>query len=161
MPYRSDRQLVELMIPVIAAFDLVLNGATEKDEQYHAAVLHLKAATEEIVGTNATKIMRRAERAYRAAMADHVSEGREVSKAGLITFHWLSAVLGSGYLVMSDDAPLSKAFEIILPALQHVADIPAVNASAEKQARHVLTRFQSQEFYCGVEIHGADVKEAA
>lgn len=154
----NDKARVELLLAPIVFLDVVLNGTAEPDgEEAMATRQLLRSAIEEIVEDlrepQRSKIIRRSRRVYGDAVEPYRREGMEVAKLGLIAFYWLQNLVGQGYFVLPAGCPLERAIEAILPALEPTANVPALDASARKQARKVHERLQAQGYFQGVHFH--------
>lgn len=151
----SDRERVELLLAPILFLDIALNGTSdpESDEAMETRRL-LRAAVEEIVEDlrepQRSKIIRRSRRVYGDAVEPYRREGMEVAKLGLVAFYWLQRLVAQGYFVLAEDSPLQLALDRLLPALEPAANIPALDASAQRQSVRFLRGLQAAGYFTGV-----------
>jgi hypothetical protein len=148
----SDRQMVELTLAPMLLLDVVTNGPVDrKSPDVIAAQTHLVIATTEIVAgmtsSKRDKILRRSRRVFDQVTAPYRKPGAEVAKTGLIAFYWLQTLVSARYFVLAEDCALQKALDLILPALSDAASIPALDASAQKQARRLLNELQDLGYF--------------
>ncbi len=72
---------------------------------------------------------------------------------GLIAFYWLQTLVSARYFVLQEDAPLMKALDLLLPALEPAANVAKLDASARKQADHFMRRLQELGYFREVHHH--------
>lgn len=154
----TDRQRVELMLAPIVLLDVVLNGISEPDgEEAMETRRLLRAAIEEVVADlrepQRSKIIRRSRRVYGDAVEPYRREGMEVAKLGLVAFYWLQNLVAQGYFVLAEDSLLQRALDRLLPALEPAANIPALDASAQRQAIRFLRGLQCAGYFAGVDFN--------
>lgn len=159
MPYVSDRQMTESVLPAHLMLSVVLNGADdiENDADAQRCIALLRDAANEpvahLVGSKAKeKIWRRSERAYRDVSKAWTGEGVAVGKFGLVVFYWLRALVDAGHLIMEDDSPFQQAMEILLPCLEPYANVEGIDRSAQKQAPKFHSKLQELGYYGGVQL---------
>jgi hypothetical protein len=155
MTYLSDRHRVELLLLPMIAQSVVKAGATHPgDPTVIQAVNHFAAAIQEVVaGVDDKKrysLLRRASRLHNAAAQPHVEAKVRVDKVGLMLFYLLNWSVECGYLVLHDGTPMAKGLDLLLPALEHAANISKLDASAQKAAVKLLTTLQADGFFQGV-----------
>lgn len=159
----TDRQLVELTLAPMILLDVVQSGAVAPNARdAQDAKTHLVIATTEVVkdlpAKERDKILRRSRRAFDEATAPYRKAGASVAKMGLIAFYWLQTLISAGYFVLAEDAPLQRALDILLPALEPAASVEKLDSSARKQADHFMRRLQElgyfQEVHHGASNHG-------
>ncbi len=151
----NDRQRVELTLAPVILLDVLEAGAVDpKADDVVAARTHLVLAATEVLGDlpapERAKIIRRSERAFTVATAPYRKAGDAASKLGLIAFYWLQDLVTAEYFVLAEDSQLQKALDLLLPALEPAANIPAMDASARKQATKFLRTLQGLGYFRGV-----------
>lgn len=162
MTYRSDRQRAELMLLPMIAQSVIKCGAAEPDApDAIEAINHFAAAMQEaLVGADEKKryqLIRRTMRLHHTVTKPYSGEGSRVDKVGLMLYYLTNWAIGCGYLVIGDDTPMAKGMDLLLPGLEHAANIAKLDASAQKAAGKLLASLQAEGYFIGVEI----AKEAA
>lgn len=151
--FLTDRQRVEILLPVQMMLGVVLAGANEENDAFKECVGHLLKACEEPVSdllpSQQRKILNRVERLHREVSAPYTKDGAEVSKLGLIVFYWLQGLVDSGFFVFAAGSEVDQAVALFIPAIEHAAQVEAVDRSAQKQAGRMLEHLQSSGYYQG------------
>ncbi|WPE19889.1 hypothetical protein [Shinella zoogloeoides] len=158
MQYRSDRQIVESLLPVRLWATVIAEGIDQPDSEDARTLLTCLAhAQEEVVAglspRKAEAIVRRARRAVEIAKEPFVEAKAAVAKFGLCVFYFLDCLRKNGAFGLVDGSPLDSAVTAILApegTLTEFANIPKVDASAQKQARHMLTALQREGYFAQV-----------
>jgi len=158
MSYRSDRQIVESLIPVRLWATVIAEGIDKPDGDDARTLLSwLAQAQEEIIAGMQVKksdaLVRRARRAVEMAKAPFVEANAAVAKFGLCVFYLLDCLRRNGVFGLVDDSSLDKAVTAILApegTVTEFANIPKVDASAIKQARKMLETLQGEGYFRGV-----------
>jgi hypothetical protein len=152
----TDTRRVELALPIMVALDVLLNGVAEHDDEYETTRTALKDALAEVLADCTDRkhdsLLRRCERLHMEIFAPCMVEGSQVAKTGLVLYHLLRVLTDADYLVIAPGSAFGRALDLLLPSLQHAADEPALNASAEKQARKLLRVLQQRGYYLGLEV---------
>lgn len=161
MPYVSDRELVEWILPAQFMLSVVLNGAVDLEDPDTRACIALlrQAEVAPLLHLSATKqgsLLRRGERAYIEASAAYSGDGQSVGKFGLVAYYWTRALVDSGYLSWPDDSAFQQAMELLLPCLVPHAEIEAVDRSAQRQAPKLHRTLQRMGLFQRVNIGGPD-----
>lgn len=152
MAYRSDRHVVEATLPSSFFWEVMVNGVADRHAPDHSQVIAwLDEATEaEVAGLPAdrrSKILRRSQRIYHQALAEFRRQEMEAGKFGLVAFYLFDQLRDAGLFTLVDGSPLDRALEALLPAIAEWTAIPAVDASAQKQARRLLQLLQGEGYY--------------
>lgn len=148
----SDKQRVELTLAPMLLLDVIQSGTIDPaTPDAVAAKTHLVIATTEVVQDltpkERDKILRRSRRAFDDATAPYRKAGASVAKMGLIAFYWLQTLVSARYFVLREDAPLMKALDLLLPALEPAANVAKLDSSARKQADHLMRRLQELGYF--------------
>lgn len=158
MTYRSDRQITEELVPIKLLYTVVVNGADPDDPDVEAVrQLLVQAAIDILAGLMPDKmvqISRRAERIASAAEAPFRRAEARVAKFGLSVYYALDQLRYQGMFAVPDGSPLEAALEALLHpdgSITEAANIDAVDASAQKQGKHILTALQSEGLFRGAE----------
>lgn len=153
----TDRQRVELIVIPAMFLDVIENGTPDPAHSSVESVRKvLQAAMLEPVSDLAeparSKVIRRSRRIYDAVMSRYKVPGTHVAAFGLLAFHWLKAVLDSGY-IRQHAGPTQDAIERVLPALDAFAQTSGLaNASARIRAKRLLLNFQVRGLFLGVPV---------
>lgn len=158
MNYRSDRQIVESLLPVRLWAVVIAEGIDKPDgEDAQTLLSWLALAQQEIVAAlppkKAEAIVRRALRMVAAAKEPFVEANAAVAKFGLCVFYLLDCLRRNGRFGLDEESALDKATTAILApegTVTEYANIEKVDASAQKQARHMLQTFQAEGYFKGV-----------
>jgi hypothetical protein len=158
MTYRSDRQVVEALLPVRLWAIVIAEGIDKPDGDDARTLLSwLAQAQEEIVSGlqpgKAEAVTRRARRAVDLAKLPFVEANAAVAKFGLCVFYLLECLQRNGMFGIADESALDKATTAILApegTVTEFANIEKVDASAQKQARKMLETFQGEGYFRGV-----------
>lgn len=156
MTYRSDRQIIEAIVPVRLLYTVVVNGADLEDAGNEQVRTWLVNAGADICRgmpvDKAASLSRRAERICREAEAPFRKAEAKVSKFGLCVYYVLSALRDQGFFAMVDGSDLDKAVEALLSpegSIVEAANVEAIDASAMKQARKMFDALLSEGIYRG------------
>lgn len=155
MIYFSDRHRVEMLLLPMIAQSVVKAGANQPDApEAIAAINHFAKAMEEAVADVDSKkrysLIRRALRLHNDITKTHREAKARVDKVGLMLFYLLEWAIHDGYLVLHDGTPMAKGLDLLLPALEHAANISKLDASARKAAAKLLEALQYDGFFMGV-----------
>lgn len=150
----TDRQRVEIVLPAQIMLGILLAGVSEETPEFEACKLHLLNACKEPVADllprQQSKILDRATRLHRDVARPYVVDGADTAKFGLVVFYWLQSIVDCGYFAFTDGSAIDKALKLFLPAIEHAAQVEAIDRSAQKQARKFLGRLQSLGYFQGV-----------
>ncbi|TCU34079.1 hypothetical protein [Rhizobium azibense] len=158
MTYRSDRKIVQELLPV-RLFAIVIAEGIDQPEGDDARQLlaWLREAQDEILRgiepIKADALLRRTRRAVEVAKKPFVEAKAAVAKFGLCIFYLLDCLRRNGVFGIVDDSSLDKAITAILApegTVTEFANIPKVDSSAQKQARHMLEAMQADGYFRGV-----------
>lgn len=154
MPYISDRELVEWILPAQFMLSVVLNGATDlKDPDTMRCIAFLRHAEVEpfamgtVLPDKQQSLLRRSERVYIQASEAYSGEGLSVGKFGLVAYYWMRGLVDSGYMSWPDDSAFQQAMELLLPCLVPHAEIEAVDLSAQRQAPKLHRHLQRLGYF--------------
>ncbi|MBC6714719.1 hypothetical protein H9Q09_00785 [Aurantimonas sp. DM33-3] len=155
MSYLSERQRVEFGLLPNMLLSILVAGVNDPDhpdakEAERLLALASVAPVEDLPRKEQVKLLRRIIRLHDEVMAPFRAEGMRTDKAGLIAFYALQAIVESDYMVIVDGGDLSRALDIVLPAIEHAAEIERLDASAQKAARRLLRDLQSRGYFRGV-----------
>ncbi|WP_336801775.1 hypothetical protein [Kaistia sp. MMO-174] len=153
----TDRQRVEILLPAQIMLGVLIAGVPEDQQagpEFAECQRHLLDAAKEPVADllpgQQRKILNRVTRVHREVSAPFTPEGSEVSKFGLIAFYWIKALVDCEFFIFAAGSSIDRAIELFIPAIEHAAQIEAVDRSAQKQARRMIGHFQRLGFYRGV-----------
>lgn len=154
---RTDSQRVEATLLPMLMMDVLLNGAVDPDHPDVGEAKNLLwLATREVImdmpEQRQRKLMRRTKRTHDTLLASYKEAEARVDKVGLLVFYVLQAVTDCDYMVLPMSSPLSRAMDLMLPALAPTAEIEKLNASARKGARKALKTLQTLGYFEGVEM---------
>lgn len=156
MTYRSDRQIIEAIVPIRLLYTTVINGADLEDagnEQVRQWLVNAGAAIcRGMPIDKAASLSRRAERICREAEAPFRKAEARVSKFGLAVYYVLARLRDQGFFVLEDGSDLDKAVDALLSpegSIAEAANTEAVDASAEKAARKMFAALQVEGLYRG------------
>lgn len=155
MTYVSDRQRVEwILLPMIAQC-VIKAGVNDVDhpDAKKAIDLFAQAMLESVQGLPDKKsfsLMRRALRLHEELIKPFRNHESRVDKVGLMLFNIMSWATECDYLVLHDGTPMSLGMDLLLPALQHAANITKLDESARKAAGKMLKTLQEEGYFSGV-----------
>jgi len=81
-----------------------------------------------------------------ASVMDEYDQQR-ADKVATTIYYFLKEITDSGYLELWEGSPIAEAAALYLPMIEHVFEIEALDGSAQKQARRVLSKLQSKGYY--------------
>lgn len=157
MAYISDRQRVELMLLPMLAHGIVVAGANDPDgPEATEAKGHFQAAVlQAIEGLDLKKqgqLTRRTLKLSEDLTAEYRKVDARVDKVGLILFYILRWATESDYLVLHPGTPMSDGLDLLLPGLEHAANITKLDDSARKAAVKMLKRLHDESYFRGVTV---------
>ncbi|MDR6954191.1 hypothetical protein J2X65_003559 [Ancylobacter sp. 3268] len=156
MPYLSDRQRVEISLPPQVMLGVVIAGVDREDADYRRALDLLKVAAREPIDDlpedRAHKILERVRRVHKEVLGPYSGEGQDVAKFGLVAFYWIKAMVETGYFVFAEGSAIDEAMTLFIGAIEHRAQVPAIDASAQKQARKLIRSLQALGYYRGLDL---------
>lgn len=165
MPPLTDRQRIELGIPCWLWAALVHAVGWQPDpglaeaegkEKLKGELPRLKAllnqACDEAIDDLPEKRRRQMNnRITRVAGACSLGlDKQDGVKISLALYYFTKSLLDSGALELWEGSAMGEAMEILFPAYSQGFAEERLNASAHKQARHVLRNLQAAGFYQGV-----------
>lgn len=158
MNYRSDRTIIEQLLPVRLFSVVIAEGIDQPDGDDAITLLSWLAQAQEdvLIGVEPRKaesLVRRSRRAVEIAKKPFVDSGAAVAKFGLCIFYLLDCLRQNGSFGLVDDSPLDNAVTAILSpegTVTEFANIPKVDASAQKAARKMLEALQGEGYFRGV-----------
>ena len=157
MAYRSDREIVQDLVPIMLFYSVVWYGHQDKDGADGKQLLAwLKEAEKQVVTSVVPKklggIMRRALRVHEEVIAPFVEARAAVAKYGLVVFYVLDRLRQNGLFQVVDGSAFDQAISALLHedgTLVEFANISKIDASAQKQARKVLAVLQANGLFAG------------
>ena len=158
MTYRSDRRIVQELLPVRLFAIVIAEGIDQPDgDDARQLLTWLRQAQDEILADvepkKADALLRRVKRAVEVAKQPFVEANAAVAKFGLCIFYLLDCLRRNGLFGVVDDSSLDKAIAAILApegTVTEFANIPKVDSSAQKQARKMLEGMQAEGYFAGV-----------
>ena len=155
MAYLSDRQRIETLLLPIMCQSVVKSGAGDPSAPDAVACSNHfgKAIEEGVSGLDEKKkysLLRRALRLHELVTAPYTKHGARVDKVGLMVFYVLKWATDAEYLILHDGSAMSQGLDILLPALEHAAEIEALSNSAKKAAGKMLAQLQREGFFQNV-----------
>lgn len=156
MTYRSDRQIIEAIVPVRLLYTVVISGADlidEGNEQVRTWLVNAGAGIcRGMPVKKAASLSRRAERICQDVEAPFRKAEAKVSKFGLAVYHVLAVLRDQGFFGIPDGSDLDKAVDALLSpegSIAEAAEVEAIDASAAKSARKMLAALQAEGLYRG------------
>lgn len=171
----TDRQRVELGLPPFTLLNVLLAGAqvrkppprerptdpvAKADYVYrinsyrtfmrckrHFSDAYMETVRDMGMAAEMSKILRRIERAHSKIVLPFIEAEARVEKFGLVAFYLLQILVDEGWVIVGEDSHMQRGLDLLLPGLEHVADIDGVNKSAMKQARKAYERLQREGYY--------------
>jgi len=155
MAYRSDRHIVEALLPVRFLASVVHYGVADPAaDDAQQLITWLKEAEREIVAgrsdKEAFKLARRSWSAYDHAMAPYLKEEASCAKFGLIVFYLLALLEEQEVYLFTPGSPFDQAQQALYGpegTIVELANIDAVDVSAQKQARRLLRSLQDMGYF--------------
>lgn len=156
--YRSDRELVESILPIHLLYITVVEGADLDDPDIQAIRQLIVDAGADICANHDAKtigkINRRAARVCTEVLAPFRKAEAKVSKFGLVVYYVLEHLRDWGYFHIEDGSALDRAVASLLHedgSIVAAANVDEIDRSAQKQARKVLSVLQGRGLYQRVE----------
>lgn len=154
MAYRSDRSIVEALLPICLLLSVVHFGVSDPaSAEAQQLTAWLKAAeAEQLSGkpdADVRRLARRSWAVYDRIMAPFMRDETSCAKFGLIVFYLLAELEGQGIYLFTPGSSFDKAQQAIYGAdgtVVEMANIEAVDASAQKQARRLLRVLQDEGY---------------
>lgn len=155
MTYRSDRHIVECLIPVRMLLSVVHYGVADpaSDEAAQLTAWLKAAEAAQLSGLVAADIGRLARRSwaiYDRVMAPFIREEASCAKFGLIVYYLLADLEAQGIALFTTGSPFDLAQQALYGpdgTIVELANIGAVDASAQKQARRLLRNLQDEGYF--------------
>ena len=162
MTYRSDRQIIEELLPVRLFAVVIAEGMENPDgNDAHTLLTWLRQAQEEVLARaepgKAKALVRRSNRAIAVAKKPFVEANAAVAKFGLCVFYLLDCLRSGGAFGVVDGSAFDLASSAILApdgTVTELANIEKVDASAKKQARKMLADLQAEGYFRGYQWAG-------
>lgn len=155
MAYVSDRTRVEIGLPIHMMLGAFIAGVEDQTSEEFKQIrsdliLAANSVVDDMIDKKAVSILNRTTELHKEVTAEYVKEQAEVSKLGLIMFHFIRYLIEDHYLVYEENGPFDKSITAFMEALEHKAQEGKVNDSAIRQARKMLKRLQDKGYYQGV-----------
>lgn len=158
MTYRSDRQIVEQLLPIRLFGSVITHGIDDPEGETAKEILTLLRSAEDEVLTGvaqkkANALLRRSWRLNDKVLAPFRAEKAAVAKFGLIVFYVLDNVRRHGKLVFTEGGPLDSAISAILSeegTVSEYANVKGIDESAQKRARKVFAQIQAEGLFPGM-----------
>lgn len=151
MAYRSDRHVTEALLPIRFLLSVVHFGFADPqcaDAQQLTA--WLKAAELEALEGRSdreiAKLARRSWSVYDGIIQPFIQDETDCAKFGLIVFYLLAELEGQEIYLFAPGSSFDLAQQALYGpegTIVALANMPAVDASAQKQARRILRQLQS------------------
>ena len=74
-------------------------------------------------------------------------DDQRADKVGAAIYYFLKEITDTGYLELWEGSPVAEAAALFLPMIEHVFEIDALDESAQKQARRILSKLQERGYY--------------
>lgn len=157
MPHMTDRQRVEaLLLPQMMLGVFIAGVSDPEAPDAISCKANLVAASEDALqgldDKTRSKLLRRMFRVHEAVTLPYRNEDARVDKMGLIVYYLLAAILDSGYMTLADGSHMSKALDVLLPALEPAANITKLDMSAQKAYRKLLHALQLEGYFPTVKM---------
>lgn len=155
MAFRTDRQIIEALLPIRFLSSVVFHGAAERADPDIVAVLAwLKAAEgEQLAGIGPqtrAKILRRSWKIYDAMIAPYIESETSCAKFGLVVFYLMAGLEQQGIYSFVAGSALDRAQAAIFSpdgTIVEVANVAGIDSSAQKQARRLLATLQLEGYF--------------
>lgn len=156
--YRSDRQIVQDLLPIRLFGAVIVHGIDDPEGPVGKTILGWlrDAETAVIDGLPAKKadsLCRRSWRLHDVILKPFEDSKAAVAKFGLVAFYVLDNIRRHGQLKFDEGGPLDNAISAILSeegTITEFANIERVDESARKQARKVFLQIQAEGFFPGM-----------
>ena len=154
----TSAAIVERLIPVHLVYAVVWHGVADRTQSDHAAVLALldRAVAEELVGLPGHRIdsiKRHAKRAAETLLGPYIEEQTSCAKFGLTVFYAVRSLIDAGAYELVGGA-FSEAMDAVLNpdgTVTEFANVGAIDASAQKQARKLVRAMQALGYFKDIE----------
>ena len=74
-------------------------------------------------------------------------DDQRADKVGATIYYFLKEITDTGYLELWEGSPVAEAAALFLPMIEHVFEIDALDGSAQKQARRILSKLKEKGYY--------------
>lgn len=150
----TQTQRVEMALPARFMLTIVLGLLTPENDEEKATVetvkaLLVRATGEPLQGFNAATrafVWKKVETVHeKAALALMM---RDPVKDGMVLYYFLETyLLKTGFLELQEGSAFAEAMRLVLPYLESFFAEALLDASAQKQARHLLELLQAEGYY--------------
>lgn len=155
MAYCSDRQIVEALLPIRLLSSVVFHGVADPGSDDAKQVLDwLKQAETDLVSQRTDKekikLVRRSWAAYDDVMGPFLKEETTCAKFGLIVFYLLAELEAQEIYLFAQGGLFDRAQQAIFSSggtVVEIANIDALDISAQKQARRLLRALQDLGYF--------------
>jgi hypothetical protein len=156
--YRSDRQIVQDLLPIRLFGAVIIHGIDEPEGDVAKEVLALLRDAEadvirSVLPKKVDAILRRSWRLHDAILKPFQDSKAAVAKFGLVVFYVLDNIRRHGQLNFPEGGPLDSAITAILAedgTISEFANVKPIDDSAQKQARKVFALIQAEGFFPGM-----------
>ncbi|CAB4122625.1 hypothetical protein UFOVP32_45 [uncultured Caudovirales phage] len=151
VPYLSDRQRVEIAIPARLVLGLAACNCfsePDADEVKKLKDLLLEACVQPLDGLDKKKagqVARRIERICESCAVDF--DQHSALKVGVALYYFLQDLLEREVLVLWEGSSFGEAMQLLMPMFEHGFAEHNVDRSAQKTARRLLTKLQTEGYY--------------
>lgn len=162
MPNLTDRQRVELAVPCYLTFTLIRarcfgpdpaleleEGKREVERQTEElerlCALACCEPIEDLPPRERGKLARRIERVVNEAIKPW--EGQPAIKIAMTIYHFLRDLTDREVLVLWEGSAMGQTMDLLFPMFEHGFACERQDASAQKQARRLLTFLQGQGYF--------------
>lgn len=155
MAYRSDRSIVQDLLPVLLFTSVILHGTEHEQEGDAKETLKLlNSARVDILDALDDKkrksLLARCKRLHDDIINPYIEQQIHVAKFGLIVFYVFSRIRDAGELQIDEGSNLDQAMDSILSpegTITAFANTEKVDESAQKQAAKVFALIRNEGYY--------------
>lgn len=90
-------------------------------------------------------LSRQIDRVHAQVMTEY--DQQRADKVATTIYYFLKELTDSGYLELWEGSPVAEAAALYLPMIEHVFEQERLDASAQKQARRIITKLQERGYY--------------
>ena len=155
MSYRSDRHIVEALLPIRLLLSVVHHGVADRtNPEAEQMTAWLKTAEAEALAGRPVgeqvKLARRSWAAYDAVIKPYLADETSCAKFALIVFYLLAELHAQEIYLFAEGSAFDLAQAAIYSergSVVELANAPALDQSAQKQARRLLRELQGQGYF--------------
>lgn len=155
MTYLSDRQIVQCLVPVRLLLSVVHYGVADRQSPEAVQLTAwLKSAELGVLAgrheKEQAKLARRSWAIYDAVMAPFLASETDCAKFGLVVFYLLAELEEQGIHTFAAGSDFDLAQQALYGpegSIVALANVPDVDASAQKQARRLMRHLQAEGYF--------------